>query len=341
MSSASPNSTVLLVLYDILPNVHQPQRPYALLPNPWITRLILKSKGIPFVVKPITTTELRAEGPGSFRERFGSTLGPNDRPLIPMIEHNGRLVGDTVTIAHYLDFHFPETPSPYLPELQASQLKENALAHSIAANQATQLRATIAQRHVQLVYEQCTELFDEEQRGWMRSDAKLGMPNAYNLFMSMDRATLLASARIHVAGVFSILSPPSTPRIEGLSPHQDTTDLLLTPPAQQQQQFLSSPTKPGLLDFTVFGWFLLTYTADLPLNHAIWSESSFKAREWLGVYKGGEYALRGDVAKEGHWPGDVPLRGVEEWATRMFALYDNYTRRIVEGEVLEGEPEKL
>ncbi|KAE8209715.1 hypothetical protein CF327_g6339 [Tilletia walkeri] len=329
-----------LILYDILPNVDNPQRPYALLPNPWITRLVLKAKNIPFTVKLITTDDLRAQGKDSFRQRLGDALGPNGRPLIPMIEHNNRLIGDNMTIADYLDVAFPDTPSAYLPELSSSKAHQNDVAHRLAWNQARQTRSTFMEGHAELIYHQATELFDEHQRVWMRSDEKIGMPNAYNLFLSLDRAVLLANVRSHIAGTFSILLPPATLRVQRISSGEDTTKLV-NRPSNSPPLFLASPSKPGLIDFTVFSWFLFTYTADRPLNEAIWSESSDKARKWLEQYEGGKFALKGDIAQPNHWPGDLPLQGVSEWVDRMFSLYDNYTRKIINGEILEGEPEKL
>ncbi|KAK0550039.1 hypothetical protein OC846_001758 [Tilletia horrida] len=341
---SSSNSPI--VLYDVLPNTDSPsERPYALLPNPWITRLVLKQKNIPFTVKPITVTELRASGPGSFRDRLASSLGAQGRPLIPMIEHNGKLIGDNQTIADYLDKQFPDSPSAFLPEITSRDAAQNQLASSLAWHCARQLRNTIGSGHAELIYEQATAMFDPVQREWMRSDEKIGLPGAMDTFRSMNRADLLASTRGHLAGVFSILSPIPAARIEGLE--QDEVPNVIQRPAdtypdQSPRLFLSSPTKPGFADFTVFGWFLFTYIADRRLNEAIWTQSSGAAREWLEKeYNSGQDALKGDHRKPGYWPGDIPLRGVPEWADRMLSLYDNYTRRILDGEVLEGEPKVL
>ncbi|KAK0559977.1 hypothetical protein OC844_004047 [Tilletia horrida] len=351
-SSASP-----VVLYDILPDTTQPhRRPYALLPNPWIARLVLKAKQIPFVVRPITIAQLRASGPGSFWHRLGDALGTHGRPLIPIIEHNGRLVGDNMTIADYLDRQFPHSPSAYLPELTGEQAASarNQTAYELAYHTARQSRNLAISGHADLVYVQLTERFDPEQREWMRSDEKIGAPGAWQQILNKNRADAIAETRVFLRMYFSILNPLPHPRVEGTSPASDPSALasLISQPDRsrvggseeevQPRLFLSSPTQPGFLDFTMFGWFLFTYINDRPLNEAIWAESSEPARAWLEhEYKAGHDRLQGEQRKQGHWAGDIPLVGVPQWAERMLSLYDDYTRKIVAGEVIEGEPTSL
>ncbi|KAL9940058.1 hypothetical protein V8E36_000763 [Tilletia maclaganii] len=342
--SAADDSVI--TLYDILPDSDNPgKRPYAVLPNPWITRLILKQKNIPFIVKPITVHELRSSEPGSFRDRFGPNLEPRARPLIPIIEHKGKIIGDNATVADYLDKTFQHSPSAYLPELSSEEAtsEANQLARSLAWHSARQLRNTIGSGHAELIYEQATARFDPKQREWMRSDEKIGFPGAYATMTSKNRADLLAQTRAHLAGIFSVLNPIPLARIEGLdSKDAAQVENTISRPLESRRLFLSSPTKPGFADFTVFGWYLFTWISDRALNQAIWDESSQKARDWLdNGFKDGSDALKGDARKPGYWPGDVPLKGVPEWADRMLSLYDNYTRRIVDGEILEGEPKDL
>ncbi|KAK0559978.1 hypothetical protein OC844_004048 [Tilletia horrida] len=355
------STAAAVVLYDILPNAAdadtRQQRPYALLPNPWIARLVLKAKRIPFVVKPITIAQLRASGPGSFWHRLGDALGTGERPQIPMIEHDGRLVGDSLTIADYLDAHFPHSPSAHLPELTSADAAApaHALAHALAYDAALRLRGLVVSGHVPLAYEQATDRFDEPSRAWLRSDARFGgMRNAYERILAKDKAAALAELRTFLSAYFVVLQPLPLPRIEGLSPSSSSSSSSSSPddiarlvsrPSDRQQQprlFLSSRSQPGLLDFILFGWFLFTHTADRALNEAVWAHTSDKARAWLQHHQAGRFALQGEAAEGvGQWEGDVPLPGVEAWVDRMLSLYDNYPRKILNGEIVDGEPAVL
>ncbi|KAK0555242.1 hypothetical protein OC845_000383 [Tilletia horrida] len=339
MSSASP-----IILYDILPDVNEPgKRPYALLPNPWITRLVLKLKRIPFVVKPITTTELHSKGPDSFRERLGVSIGAGERPHIPAIEHNGRLIADTMTIADYLDAQFPDTPNSYIPELTTVEANKNPRALTFALDAARVARNTAWTNHAELGYEQLTELLDREQQDWFRSKEKLGAPGAYESMLEIDRGPLLAAVRRFIAGYFSVLQSSQVPRIEGLAPNASPAEvsaLLNQPPTSSEPRlFVGSNTQPGFVDFTFFAWYLFTYTCDRALNEAIWSKTSTNARAWLDTCKDGKWALKGSAREPGYWAGDIELEGLEEWADRMMSIFDNYPKRILDGEHFEGEPQ--
>ncbi|KXS16871.1 hypothetical protein M427DRAFT_30972 [Gonapodya prolifera JEL478] len=320
-------------------------------PNPWLGRLCLVHKGVPFVVKLGTWRGLGDKSPGALWPRFAVTLGtgPGARPMLPTIEvprivddtpytdhpepEPGLLVGDSITIAEYLDAHFPDKPSLFLPWHPVGTPPDTsspqfAAAHAMARFVKEGLGNSDAQwaSHFELAYEQHTAMYDEEDCEYLRSDYKMGFENAWDWLMSKDRAALLAHTRRSLLPLSAILSPQAPPRHSG----GGTPPSLSRPPGTPL--FLSSPTAPGLLDYIVFARWIMTYQVDEPLNKGIWSTTSDAARTWLRTYKDGKWALKGADAVPGAWFGDVQLPGVEDWVERMLDLHDGYTRKYFAGE---------
>ncbi|KAE8250539.1 hypothetical protein A4X13_0g4636 [Tilletia indica] len=315
-----------------------------ILPNPWVTRLCLVHKGIDFKTHNVSLEELRAHGSGTLRERLQDTLGPNDRPLVPMVEvrdtESGKdestLVGDTVTIAEYLDIKFPKMPSlfqpshtgPLPPDPNSSEYRQ---AHTMSILLKEGIGNSDSQwaTHFELCAAEIADRFKTRDAEYLKSDAKLGMANAWKLFESMNRADLLAHTRRSLLPFCAILNPRPSPRITSTSSPAGTASSLLARSSVSPPLFLASPDRPGFLDYVLFGRYAMSYGSAPEINKAIWSKSSKEGREWLGSYRDGKWALKGNAAEKGQWFGDVELPGIEEWVERMLDAHDGYARKYL------------
>ena len=201
-----------IILYDVYTPSGRPVSP-----NPWITRLSLVFKRVPFVVKHLTFTELRDRGPGTLHDRLKSTfVSPSDRPLIPTIEvpadgqvddtlwpggvdegcGQGILIGDTITIAEYLDAAFPPPryPSLFIPHA-TKPLSVRDPEYLVAHQTARLLKEGIGNSDSQwsaffeIVNNELSALYEPIDRNYMRSDAKLGIRDGHKIIQSMDRGT--------------------------------------------------------------------------------------------------------------------------------------------------------
>lgn len=118
----------------------------------------------------------------------------------------------------------------------------------------------------------------------------------------------MGETRRSILPIVSLLSTPE-PIISC-----STTMPLERVPETYQPQYLSSPSKPGIVDYLVFGRFIFSYSCDLELNDAIWSFDSSKAREWLKKYGEGQWEVKEEI---GEWDGDVELPNVKDWTERV------------------------
>ncbi|KAE8203425.1 hypothetical protein CF335_g3021, partial [Tilletia laevis] len=316
-----------------------------ILPNPWVTRLCLVHKGISFKTHNVSLEELRAHGTGSLRERLQQTLGPDERPLVPMIdvigtvegeggESSSMLVGDTVTIAEFLDATFPERPSLFLPthsgplppDPDSSEYRQaNTMARLLKdgiGNSDSQWAS-----HFELCSAEIADRFRTRDAEYLKSDEKLGLKNGWELLESMDRADMLAHTRRSLLPFCIILSPRPSPRIASTS-SSDSRSSLLARPSGSPPLFLSSPDRPGFLDYVLFARYAMSYGTAPQLNKAIWSRKSNEAREWLNTYRGGKWSLQGNAAEAGQWFGDVELPVV--WSHQTVDARDERTQDPVE-----------
>ncbi|KAK0525231.1 hypothetical protein OC835_005681 [Tilletia horrida] len=332
----------VITFYDVASS-DGPERYF--LPNPWVSRMCLVHKGLDFTTHSVPLEELRAAGPGTLRERLAHVLGPNDRPLVPMIDVPGAdgqsstLVGDTVTIAEYLDANFPQAPSLFLPSLPPSDSAPDAEspafrhAHTMARLLKEGIGNSDAQwaAHFELCAAGLADAFATRDREYMTSDAKLGLSNGWSLFEAMDRAAMLAHTRRSLLPICAILNPTqSQPRIaNSASPSNPSPGALARPSSSASPQlFLASPEKPGFIDYVLFGRYAMTRGCAPELNKAIWSRGSAQARAWLKSYRDGKWAL-GETVAQGQWFGDVELPGIEEWVERMLDAHGGYARKFL------------
>ena len=316
-----------IILYDVYVESGVPPAP-----NPWVARLCLKHKGVPFVVKKLTFQELRSRAPGSLFDRLSPILGPNDRPLIPMIEipsdQGSVLLGDNMAIAEYLDAAFqpPQYPSLFFPDGTAEDMDPNSPAFQMAHSTARILKEGIGNSDsmwsafFELTVDSMSELYDEASKAFLRSDEKLGMgTNSYDKFMRMNRADLLAQTRRSLLPFEGILTPRPSIRVVG-----GNVDLL-RPDDTTQPAFLSgSKSRPGLVDFILFGRFAMVYIADRQLSEAIFGESSDAAKAWVKREEERRQAAGLACEDTGTWLGDIALPGIAAWVKRVSSLHSTH-----------------
>ncbi|KAL9940786.1 hypothetical protein V8E36_000274 [Tilletia maclaganii] len=335
------SSTPKVKFYDVVAS-DGPKRHF--LPNPWVTRMCLVHKHINFETYDVGLEELRAHGPGTLRERLQHTLsGPSDRPLVPMIEvthpdSSTTLVGDTVTIAEWLDANVLDSPSLFLPEHNSGELDPTGThfvqAHAVARLLKEGIGNSDAQWacHFELCAPEIADRFATRDSEYLKSDAKLNIENGWALFEAMDRAAMLAQTRRSLLPFCAMLQPSPTPRIATTSSTDNNTKLARPPP--NPRRFFSSPDSPGFIDYVVFGRYAMTRGSAPGLNKAIWSTGSAAAREWLATYRDGTWALKGQAAEPGKWFGDVELPGIEAWVERMLDAHDGYARKFLQSEAV-------
>lgn len=112
--------------------------------------------------------------------------------------------------------------------------------------------------------------------------------------------------------IVALLSPPE--KVISSETHLSLTRIPRFSQNSPSPLFLASPTKPGIVDYLLFGRFTMTYATEIRLNAAIWSFDSEKARKWLKDYDGGKWEVN---QAAGEWDGDVELPNVQDWAERV------------------------
>ncbi|KAK0549933.1 hypothetical protein OC846_001657 [Tilletia horrida] len=331
-----------VILYDVATS-DGPKLYY--LPNPWIARMALVHKGIDFQTEDVSLDRLRGHTPGDFRDRLQHCLGPNDRPLVPMIEVPNKdgvgttLVGDNITIAEFLDHAYPDKPSLFTPDYSGPEPPNTASpefrqAHTIARVFKEGYGNSDPQwaNHFELCAAEIADGFASGDREYLKSDAKLNITNGWKMFEGINRAEKLAQTRRSLLPFVHILQPAPVARVANSGSSAVKADALLARPAGDPPRFLASHDKPGLLDYIVFGRYVMTRLAAPELNKAIWSKDSDAAKAWLKSYRGGKWALSEEETKSGSWFGDVELHGIEEWVERILDAHDGYARSFLENQ---------
>lgn len=211
------------ILYDL---VHTVNGTASFSPHPWKARCSLLHKGVPFETRPITYADLQ----GWVKAKTGI-----ERPRAPFLElPDGTYLFDSFAIAEYLEAHYPEAPSIFLP---ASKLPVDAGAWETGrafALVAAQDRNWMSM--FQLGLRSLTAKFAcKDSQDYFTSEAFLGSKDAWQNMVDAPRGPVIAAGRSYLAAFVSLLS---TPGASGSVP-----------------LFLTSPTHPGFTDYALYGRF--------------------------------------------------------------------------------------
>ncbi|KAL8290525.1 hypothetical protein RQP46_002783 [Phenoliferia psychrophenolica] len=186
--------------------------------HPYKARYSLLQKGVKLEVVDITYPDLS----GWVKEATGL-----DRPKAPFIKlPDDSFLFDSFKIAEHLENAFPSKPSIFLPESSNyDQASPEYVAAKAAALKSGNDRGWFPLFALGL--ESLTNTFEEgAHKDYFKSDEFLGAKNAWNSQVSADRPANIKRAQKYLAGFGKTLST---------------------------QEFLSSASQPGFLDYSLLG----------------------------------------------------------------------------------------
>ncbi|SCZ98238.1 BZ3500_MvSof-1268-A1-R1_Chr3-2g06240 [Microbotryum saponariae] len=189
-----------------------------------------------------------------------------DRILSPTIElPSGELISDSWKIAEWLDINYPDAPSLFLPsspnpvQLDSPEMdvaKAYAFVFSSGFGSSDAQWSTFFEISAELLaalYPGDAEDTNTE-RGWFKSDAKLGMKDGWKFLTSTPQETLVSRAKASLLPLEALLT-------------------------DRGHSYLASKDQPGFVDYVAYGRYMMMRVAVPKLCEEIWDEKK-AVKEW-------------------------------------------------------------
>ncbi|RKO92271.1 hypothetical protein BDK51DRAFT_23171 [Blyttiomyces helicus] len=234
-------------------------------PNTWKTRMALLHKKVDFCVVELSFGDITSE---AFKKKTGMA-----RPFVPLIElPDGTLISDSFHIAEYLETAYPNAPSLFLPTAPLPSPPPTSPAFQTAHQFACLIDAGLGSSDARwsTFFELAgpaiaRQIVNDADRAYFFSDAKMGIVDGWKkLVVDADRADQLARARSSLYPIARLLSRPF---------FAASAAQLALSPAHPTPLFLASSTAPGLVDYILFGRYVMCAAVDPALAESIFKNA--------------------------------------------------------------------